>query len=70
MLNKVQLPDQKLKKTISHKPDSVIPGFTRNGYHLSSLCIAAKIHLPTLPDSRETFCRAGKRSGFTWHFST
>lgn len=27
------------------------------------------INLPTLPDSLR-ICRAGKKSGFTWHFST
>ena len=27
------------------------------------------INLPTLPDSFDAFCRAGKKSGFTWHFS-
>jgi len=53
----------KLKKTASHKPDSVIPP-GRDGHHLSGTAITGCLCLPTLD-----LGRAALKRSYTWHFS-
>ena len=65
MLTFSNCPIFKLKNSISHKPDSVIPTKDRDGHHLSCPGITAGILLPTLQLGRATLKR-----WYTWHYST
>lgn len=51
------------------KPDSVSGRTTRMAIIYLFHNLRRGIHLPTLPNSAATFYRAGKKLGFTWHFS-